>query len=630
MKDTRLLASAALFRELYDNDKDIYDVISEFIRASILLNSNWSFNATECAHDLETTFGFQIPDAVINTCLRNRLKKNGELSLEKGMYSVTDKLDRGKSIQTEYDTTKDEYDEITRDLVKHVRKITLVEIDGAEEEKIISCFNEYLLDENVSSEYADYISHFLLSNQGNEDFKKKLNQIEEGLVLYAGIKYSGDLSTLGMWNGNLIVFLDTEHLFSATGLNGVLYKKIFDDFNALIKEVNANKRKSGTISLRYFDETNKEVESFFYAAEKIVENHKMVDPSKTAMRSIINGCKNKSDVLIKKANFLEDLRKLKIEREDSKNYYENTEYNIESSDIITKLHERFSADIEIEKYSRILKLFTKINNLRSGKNDVGVESIAAIFMTENHLTQAVAFSDEVYLGKYNVPFSTNIEFLTERLWFKLNKGFGKDKNTPSSFNVITKAKLVLSSQVSNAVSESYKDLKNKYEKGKINKEQAALLINELRNKISKPEDYTIDNIDDSIDFLSEDLIGDVLREKSILEKKSRDGDRAIEELRKIKRKQYSDAISPYKKTAIRQYCALFSIIYLAIPILILALLGYFYTDRDSTLSVIFGVVSLGGFLITIVKIKSVNHYIRMLVRKYYKNSLLRIKKELNN
>lgn len=626
MKDNRLLASAALFRELYDNNKDIYDVISEFIRASILLNSNWAFNVTECAHDLETTFGFQIPDAVINTCLRNRLKKNGELGLEKGVYSVADKFDREKSIQKEYDTTKEEYDEITRDLVEHVRKRSLIEIDRNEEEKIISSFNDYLLDDNKSSDYTDYISHFVLSHQEDDGFKEKLNQIEEGLVLYAGIKYSADLSTLGTWNSDLVVFLDTEHLFSATELNGVLYKKIFDDFNSLVKEVNANKQKGGSISLRYFDETNEEVESFFYAAEKIVENHKMADPSKTAMRSIINGCKNKSDVLIKKADFLDGLRRLKIEREDSKNYYENTEYNVESTDIIAKLHDKFNNDIKAEKYSCILKLFTKINNLRNGKNDVGVENIAAIFMTENHLTQAVAFSDEVYLGKRNVPFSTNVEFLTERLWFKLNKGFGKEKNTPSSFDVITKAKLVLSSQVNNAVSETYKDLKSQYKKGKINKEQAALLINELRNKTAKPEDYTVDNIDDSIDFISHDLIENVLREKSILEKRSSDGDRAIEELREIKRQQHTGTIKPYKKFAVRQYWLLLSIIYFVIPIFILLLLGYFYRENDSTLSLIFGAISLVGFVISIFNIKSVNSYLWSLSKKYYKRKILHLKK----
>ena len=81
MTDQKLLASIVLFRGLYDNNKDIYDVLSEFIRATILLNMKWSFNSTEITLDLENTFGFNIPEAVIKSCLKNRLQKSGEVDL---------------------------------------------------------------------------------------------------------------------------------------------------------------------------------------------------------------------------------------------------------------------------------------------------------------------------------------------------------------------------------------------------------------------------------------------------------------------------------------------------------------------------------------------------------------------
>ena len=57
MTELRLLAAIALFRELYDNNKNIYDILAEFIRAGILLNSKWSFNSVECSQILEITFG---------------------------------------------------------------------------------------------------------------------------------------------------------------------------------------------------------------------------------------------------------------------------------------------------------------------------------------------------------------------------------------------------------------------------------------------------------------------------------------------------------------------------------------------------------------------------------------------
>jgi hypothetical protein len=360
MKDSRLLASAALFRELYDNDKDIYDVISEFIRASILLDSKWTFNATECNQSLIRTFGFKIPEAVIKTCLKNRLKRAGEVTFEQGVYSVTKKFDRTKSIQADFDATKNEYNDISNQLVNHIKNRSLTDIN---EGTIKSCFNDYMLDEHHRSEFSKDISHFLLINEDNIDFKNKLNRIEEGLVLYAGIKYSAELSNLGNWEGDLIIFMDTEHLFSATGLNGILFKQVFDDFYALVQDVNSKKRKAGSITLRFFQETSDEIDNFFYAAEKIVEKHTQIDPSKTAMSHIANGCSSKSEIVVKKADFLDQLRRLKIEIEieNSKNYYENPEYNVESSSIVNKLVEKFNHITEPSRYHNILKQFTKIN-----------------------------------------------------------------------------------------------------------------------------------------------------------------------------------------------------------------------------------------------------------------------------
>lgn len=263
MKNKQLLASAALFRELYDSDRDIYDVIGEFIRASIQLNCTWTFNVSDCSKGLEKTFGFEIPDAVIKTCLKNRLKSAGEVALEGGQYSVTEKFDRDGTIQEDFNEAKSEYNEVTQRLVAHVKSRLPNVIDEHEELKIIASFSNYLLDQGAFGEYVDLISHFLLSNQNDNTFVRKLNQIEEGLILYAGIRYSSDLSTLGKWSGDLVVYLDTEHLFSAVGLNGILFKKIFDDFNNLVKDVNDNRKKNGSIILRYFEETLHDVECLF-------------------------------------------------------------------------------------------------------------------------------------------------------------------------------------------------------------------------------------------------------------------------------------------------------------------------------------------------------------------------------
>lgn len=618
MQEQRLLASAALMRELYDNNKDIYDVVSEFIRASILLNSRWTFNATECTKDIKKTFGFNLPQAVINTCLKKRLKKSGELSLDRGTYNVADDFDRNKSINSSLDTLQNEYNEIINNLISHVRSLSAIDVN---DDTLKYSFNEYILNNKASGEYVNYINHYLLKHQFDEGFKERLNKIEEGLVLYSGIKYSPDLSSLGHWDSDLIIFLDTEHLFSATGLNGVLYKKIFDDFKSLVEEINSKKGNRGKIKLQYFKEICAEVDRFFYAAEKSVENHKQIDPSKTAMVSITNGCNSGSDVLAKKADFLNSLRKLKIEIEDNKNYYEDPTFNIESQESINTLKEKFNHIENEGVYAEILKIFTKINCIRKGQSKCGIDRVSAIFMTENWLTQRVAFSDVAYCGDGCVPFATNIEFLTERMWFKLNKGFGDNSNVPASFDVITKAKLVLSSQVNNRVSETFNNLKKKYDRGEINEESTAILIAQLRKKSSYPEDFSDEIIDDSLEFMDDNFIESMLREKTILEDKSKEGEKAIARLKKLERENNIANKKPIKRVARRQYRLLQVFIYLIIPSYLIYQLFVMNAKNDTVLSLIFGFIGLTGFIISYFNIKKINRYIWKLSKKYYREKL---------
>lgn len=616
MKDPKVLTSAALFRTLYDNNKDIYDVISEFIRSTVLLNSTWSFNTTECTTNLHKDFGFQLPDAIVNTCLRNRLVKSGELTVVSGVYSVTDIFERSKSILSEYESTKGEYDEILQNLVRHVKERSALSVD---EDKLRSAFNDFLLYENFTKEYAEYISHFLITNESNGNFKEKLNRIEEGLVLYTGIRYSPDLSTLGSWKDNLTIFLDTEHMFSAVGLNGILHKRVFDDFFELIKEVN-QKKKGGRIYLRYLSETESDVINFFYAAEKIIEDKKQVDPSKTAMISIINGASSKSEIVYRKTIFFDGLKKRNILLEDNSDYYKDVEYNVESQAVIDTLKHKFNHYSETNKYADILKKFTKVNFLRKGVSNVGIDSIAAIFMTENGLTQAVSFSESVRPSG-GIPFATNIEFMTERLWFKLNKGFSDGVGLPVSFDIVTKAKIVFSSQLNNTVSDNFRRLKIEHEAGRLTDEQAVLLIADLRGRPSKPDDFTANDYDDSIGFISSKFIEKTLREKSVLEESSRKGEAAIEKLREYERDRKIDKNKPFKAVARRQFRLAQFLLYIIIPVFLIFKLIGSYTENDTTLSIVFGLCSLAGFFITIIKVKWINKRLWRLSTSAYKNHL---------
>lgn len=602
---------------MYDNHKDIYDVIADFIRAYIILNAKWAFNSTECTSGVNETFGFNIPEAIIRSCLRNRLKNNDELELNDGLFTITDRFDKGNDIQSKFNASTDEFEEIKKKLIEHARKYAVVEINN---DKLLSCFQNYLLNKSVPEEYAGYIAHFILKHENETGFKEKLNRIEEGLILYAGIQYSPDLSELGHWRSDLVIFLDTEHLFSATGLNGVLYKQIFDDLNALVLDVNRAKRKSGKISFRYFPDTKGEVDSFFYAAEKILENNSSIDPSKTAMINIVNGCNSRSDILEKKATFESHLARLKILVEEFDGYYEDPRFNVESANGIEGLQEKYNHEFGENVLSDILKRFTKINYFRNGVSKAAIDNVAAIFLTEKWLIRSVAFSEEVYEGKGFVPYATNIEFLTERLWFKLNKGFGNNP-IPHSFDVITKAKIVISSQFNNKISDEYNKLNNKFKRGEIDEKSTALLIAELRRKSLNPDDIDYARLDEAINTVSDALVENALREKASLQLQAREGSDAKEELRQLKISNKKEKAIPIKKK-VRLYSTLVKfLVYAVIPVVIVYLITIIYSPNDTKLSLVFGCISLVGFIIATVKCKAINGIIRRYAREHYKKSL---------
>ncbi len=137
----------------------------------------------------------------------------------------------------------------------------------------------------------------------------------------------------------LTVFLDTEHLFNAVGMNGVLYKQLVQDLIGLASDV--REKGSRLIHLRYFSECIDEVDRFFRAAEDIVEGKAALDPSKPAMATIVNGCASKGDVITKKAKFFADLNTLGIRRAEASEEVVVEELNIESSSLLEKIEREF-------------------------------------------------------------------------------------------------------------------------------------------------------------------------------------------------------------------------------------------------------------------------------------------------
>lgn len=295
MTDNSLIASVALFGELYDSEKDLYDVIAEFIKSTVLIEKIWSFSPSEMTTCLKKVYGFDIPEAVIKSTLKNRLKNEGFLNYEQGIYSATEKLiNTNERIGLELNKNKNIYQEITQKLIHFIENYENRVLFDSEKKDCERFLCSFLFGTNhVPDIYIKYITSLIIQNKDDIKFVSDLNSVKEGLILYSGIKYTSDLNQLGTWNTELTVFLDTEHLFNALGYNGIVYEEIFHDFYKLVGEINlSNKRKTGKnkIHLKYFDEIKKEIDDFFYAAEMTVKNRGSFDPSKTAMISISNGC----------------------------------------------------------------------------------------------------------------------------------------------------------------------------------------------------------------------------------------------------------------------------------------------------------------------------------------------------
>ncbi|KJH84225.1 hypothetical protein [Stutzerimonas stutzeri] len=522
MEDRRLLASAALFRQLHDNKKDVYDVLAEFIRSSISWSSLWSFNVTECSGILEENFGFKIPDAVIRTCLKKRLKRAGEISLSQGIYTTTEQFVRADSLKDDYTGIQSEQRYIINTLTEYVEKVTSRKLSGSDREQLSADFHSYFLGGLKPCENSLLISEFIVKYSCDVEFTEKLNRVEEGLILYGGICHSSSLANHEPWRNNFTIYLDTEVLFFSQGFNGTLHKNIFDDFHALIREINARTSHGAKIELRYFDETKREVEDFFYAAEKIVEQHQEPDPSKPAMINITNGCSSSADVLLKKAKFYQDLRRLRIQEEISQNYYDPPTYVVDDMGTF-KLLQAEHPDLDQDKIPSVLRLFTKINYLRRGVSHQGLEQSAAILVSGKYITRVLAFSKAILQEPKQIPFATDLDYLTERLWFKLNKGFGNGK-LPSTFDVVARAQVILSTQAGSKVAEDYKSLLNQMESGLMSNDSAGYLLSELRSRTTKPEDFHSDNVEEVAAFLRSEFIEDALRQKAVLERKAEEGE----------------------------------------------------------------------------------------------------------
>lgn len=195
MNENNLIASVALFSELYNNEKfsNVTDILAEFIKGVVVQENKWTITSTELTYLLEKIYDFKIPESVVRTTVRNRLK---DTVISRDGHYVFDAIIKNdfEELNSEFISIQSKQKIIIEQLLNYIEEIEKNKISEDEKHFVIENFNKYLLDNGVTDKYSKYISAFIIKNQSNFEFTNNLNLIREGIILYQGIKYTADIN----------------------------------------------------------------------------------------------------------------------------------------------------------------------------------------------------------------------------------------------------------------------------------------------------------------------------------------------------------------------------------------------------------------------------------------------------
>ncbi|MDR0511386.1 MAG: hypothetical protein LBH06_09890 [Rikenellaceae bacterium] len=315
--DNNKLAALALFRELYNNGKDAYAVLASFIQFILDDKKKCEFTVTEINSLLRQYFEFSLPDAVITHVVRKKLnlrqnnnhKYHYELT---GSYSASNKI-RDLILEKEAATNI-----VLNRLFDYYANLTNSKPNDKIRNKLSRSLYDFLLDKK--DDYSYVVSGLIIKEQNNKEFSDCIEALQEGVLLYCGIKFTSPDKPMGEWKSPMTIYLDTEILFSAYGYNTELDKELFNEFYNLTQQVNCGKEKP-IIVLKYFEDTKIEIDSYFNTAKDIIIKRQSIDVGKSAMPKIIEGCEVPSDVQDKLSLFYKYLEDKGIIEEIGMDYY---------------------------------------------------------------------------------------------------------------------------------------------------------------------------------------------------------------------------------------------------------------------------------------------------------------------
>lgn len=529
-----ILASIALFGVYRMKNLDTYDLVAQYILATIAQKEYTSFTAYTMKDDLKELYFIEIPTGVIKSVAKNRIEG---VSLSNGSFSCP-RIPKD-DIEQEYSALNDDYNTLFKILLDFVK--AKLEGHNYTDDEIKNRFADFLVDgysseTKLSNLYAAFIAEF----KDVSEIRQKIDLLSSGLISYNGLRYTDTAGTSGAWTDKLTVYLDTEFLFSCAGYNGEYYQEVFKELYELVKEVNTShrrrtKRDEDLIELKYFRDTREVYNSIFRSIKQLIDAKAVPDPSRKAMMKIYQESTSDFDVDIHKSKIdtvISEKYNIIYDGNDYDNYIKDPKYIIFDEKAYSTLSNDFNADKDQNKTRKldyICRVLTIINGLRKAEDIPVFEKCRYIFLTGSKMGRSASIQVQQRENK-KISLSTDIDFLISRLWFKLNKQLANG-SIPPSLDIVARAQAVLTREVSMKVRNMYEDLVSR----DMPESQKKTLYASLKDKEDFLEPYNDSSLTEVLAFIDYNGLDELMEAQHELKKRATRADEREKEVIELKK-----------------------------------------------------------------------------------------------
>ena len=507
--DSSLVASLAVVKSLFSAKKgNIHTIILLFCISAIKKSKITDFSESELVDILHKEYEVDVPNALIRKIL---VEKQELFRWKGGKYHATDNLleINNDAFETEIESTTRQWESILEQLYSFVKdeSTDTKEITPYTKNLLKQKFIAYIQDKkdcSIDDPNVKIITKFIVKNESNASFVELINDIREGVIIYSGIRHS-DSSSDRKWKKEIDFYLDVQYLFSAFGLNSDYHKKSFFDFHNLVSEINRTSEPRNSsrpkIRLWYFQETKREIDNFFGSARMIVKNNAHTGLTTEAMEKILSKCREEVDVIEFQSRFYSYLKnELKVNEAQEIDLQDNKEFLLETEELTNLVPQNFKQDDQPKAYS-LFRIADNINILRKGKSSKSLEECGAIFLTDSNIGQEVSKFLKTNSEDVNTSVFQRMEWFTCRMWYLMNNGVLL-KTPDVTFDIISKAKLVVSSLCQQKIADEYDKIKGKQDSDKT--------LQDFYNRL-RSESYSVDSISEAnvaqkLQFAEEDVL----------------------------------------------------------------------------------------------------------------------------